>query len=355
MIERIPLPDPLIAMLPAVCFILGAVWGSFLNVCIYRLPCGKSIVLPGSHCTTCGSAIHWYDNIPVVSYFVLRGHCRACGAHFSMRYAAIELLTAALFVGVWWRYPMSPAVLAHWVVLCLLIVATFTDIDHFIIPDGITLGGLVFAVAVAPLLGHSGFVARDLNLIRESIGGQWLQSALSALRDERLELLVWSAFSAAFAWALLTGIAVFGRFLFHKEAMGGGDVKLFAFIGAYFGVTGTVGILFLSAVIGAIGGGVLLLWHHLIRHDEFDELTFAPARAVVPPYASSPGGVAQGLGEAPTATTALSEPRRMKVARITSRQLHHFPYGPYIAIAAGGFIFAFPRLTEYLRTYLDVW
>jgi hypothetical protein len=99
MIETIPLPDPLIAMLPAVCFILGAVWGSFLNVCIYRLPCGKSIVLPGSHCTTCGSAIRWYDNIPVVSYFVLRGHCRECGAHFSMRYAAIELLTAALFVG----------------------------------------------------------------------------------------------------------------------------------------------------------------------------------------------------------------------------------------------------------------
>jgi leader peptidase (prepilin peptidase)/N-methyltransferase len=123
-------------------FIFGAAIGSFLNVCIYRMPIGKSIVTPPSACPACGQAIRWFDNIPLVSYLALRGRCRHCGAPFSARYFVVELLTGLLFLAVWLKFGLWLAPI-YWLFVGGLIVATFIDFDHFIIPNEITYGGVV--------------------------------------------------------------------------------------------------------------------------------------------------------------------------------------------------------------------
>ena len=123
---------------PAMVFIFGACIGSFLNVCIYRIPAGKSIVTPGSHCG-CGKPIAWYDNIPVFSWLILRGRARCCGRPFSFRYPAIELLTALLFLACWLAFPPAKA-LCGMLFISALVCATFIDLDHMIIPDAFTIG-----------------------------------------------------------------------------------------------------------------------------------------------------------------------------------------------------------------------
>ena len=132
---------------PPVVFVFGAMLGSFLNVVIYRMPKGESIVRPGSHCG-CGRAIAWYDNIPILSWFLLRGKARCCGRPYSFRYAFVELLTGLLFLASWLSHPPMAAI-AGMVLLGLLVAATFIDLDHMIIPDGITIWGTVAAVGVA--------------------------------------------------------------------------------------------------------------------------------------------------------------------------------------------------------------
>jgi leader peptidase (prepilin peptidase)/N-methyltransferase len=338
--------------LPVMSFILGAAWGSFLNVCIYRIPTGQSVVFPGSHCTTCGTPIRWYDNIPIVSYFLLGGHCRTCGASFSIRYAAIEALTGILFLLLGLRYGWQPIVVAHWVITCLLIIATFTDIDHFIIPDVVTVGGTLFSAVVSGLLGSKSFVAADLQFWLDILGltnkGLTSQIALG----QNLVSFAWSLVGAGFGWLLLWAIAVFGQFLLAKEAMGGGDVKLFSFLGAYFGLTGVIAILFLSAFIGAITGLCLLGWHKLFGRDEFDKLEFDSAVAMVPPYIAGRREEFESMQSVEDITRSSPPVKTIRVARRTSRQLHHFPYGPYIALAAVVLLFAFPQLHLWLREYL---
>ena len=149
---------------PTFVFILGACIGSFLNVVIYRVPAGKSIVRPGSTCA-CGTPIAWYDNIPVLSWLILRGHARCCGRPFSFRYPFVELLTAAVFLACWLRMPPAAAV-CGWVFLGSLICATFIDLDHMIIPDAFTIGlaivGLLLSALIPALHGqHSGFYVAD--------------------------------------------------------------------------------------------------------------------------------------------------------------------------------------------------
>src|SRR5258708_32261409 len=124
---------------PLIAVLVGACIGSFLNVCIYRIPKGESVVHPGSHCG-CGQPIAWYDNIPVLSWLILRGRARCCGRPFSFRYPAIEFLTAALFLACWLLFPPGKAVAGA--VLCSIVLcAHFIDHDHMIIPDALTIGG----------------------------------------------------------------------------------------------------------------------------------------------------------------------------------------------------------------------
>jgi len=127
-------------------FVLGAVVGSFLNVCIYRLPADLSINRPRrSFCPACKQPILWHQNIPLISWFLLRGRCTKCGAKISFRYFAVELLTALLFLAVWQTFPWQMAI-AYWIFVSLLIVGTFIDFEHFIIPDRVTIGGIIAGV-----------------------------------------------------------------------------------------------------------------------------------------------------------------------------------------------------------------
>ncbi len=135
-------------------FVFGSIVGSFLNVCIYRLPLGESIVSPPSHCPGCGYSIPFYLNVPLLSWVQLRGRCRNCGAQFSVRYFLVELLTATAFLGCWVQagHRSAPLALIYALFIAGLIVATFIDFDHLIIPDGITIGGIMVGVMLSALV-----------------------------------------------------------------------------------------------------------------------------------------------------------------------------------------------------------
>jgi leader peptidase (prepilin peptidase)/N-methyltransferase len=217
---------------PLAAALLGACIGSFLNVCIYRIPKEESIVHPGSHCG-CGKPIAWYDNIPVLSWLILRGRARCCGRAFSFRYPAIELLTAALFLACWLLFPPGKA--AAGMVFCsILVCATFIDLDHMIIPDVFTIGGALVGVLLSmtlPVLhGH-----------RHEI---FLVASMRAATDAVIGLLIGSA--------LVLWIALFAEVVLKKEAMGFGDVKFLGTIGAFVGWKGAVFSIFGGAVVGCL-------------------------------------------------------------------------------------------------------
>jgi len=212
----------------------GACIGSFLNVCIYRIPLNKSVVHPGSHCAACGAPIPWFLNLPVLGWFILNGKTACCGTRLDLRYAMVEALTAILFAWIWLLYPPLTAAI-HLLVVCALIVATFIDIDHFIIPDRITLGGCVAGLVVStiypPWQGRSsplhGFLASFEGLL---LGG-----------------------------GLLLFIAICGRLILRKEAMGMGDVKFLAALGAFLGWKAPLFIIAVSSLCGSIIGISLML------------------------------------------------------------------------------------------------
>ncbi len=325
-------------------FIWGLVWGSFFNVCIYRIPVGKSVVTPGSHCYSCGSPVRWYDNIPLLSYLLLRGNCRFCGTHFSPRYFFVELLTGLLFLAVFVSFGFQWETPFHMVFVSFLIIGTFTDIDHFIIPDRITLGGMVFAIVATGLLGPHSLIAREFVLsweMAKQLTFQWSAPDPPEAIPYYVPFL-FSVFSAAFGYGMLWAVGLMGKVLFRKEAMGMGDVKLFAFLGAWLGPLNCIWILFLSAFVGAIMGLSLLLAHRLVGEDEYDTLELKGDPTVesqwltaVPQFAP-PSGDAAAATPAPAAdgSEADSTGLLLKFPRRTSHQLHHFPYGPYIALAA---------------------
>ena len=222
------------------CF--GLVIGSFLNVVIWRLPQGQSLVSPPSSCPGCGKSIRWFDNIPVFAWILLRGRCRSCKTGISVRYPLVEALTGGLFVLAAWRWPddlVTTAVVS--VALAALVAISFIDWDHKIIPDRITKPGIVFGVAVAPL-----------TVLHPPDWIEGLKPALSAWLH---------AGAGVLAGALvILAIRFLGTLVFRKEAMGLGDVKLLAFIGAFVGPVGVLYALVLASVAGATVGVLRLLW-----------------------------------------------------------------------------------------------
>ena len=221
--------------------LLGLVIGSFLNVCIVRLPADESIVAPGSHCRQCDAAIAWHDNIPVASFVVLGGRCRRCGERISGRYPFVEMLTAVLFGMVAMQH-LPPSVLAlEMAIVSVMIVITFIDIDHFLILDRITYPSIAISPVLALSVGHIS-LADSLIGILAGGGGLW-----------------------AFAWLY--------EKIRHREGMGFGDVKLLAMIGGLLGWEATLFSLFAGAIVGSIYGLATML----LRGRRFDlELPFGP-------------------------------------------------------------------------------
>lgn len=212
-------------------FIFGAIVGSFLNVCIYRIPAERSVVSPGSTCV-CGQPIAFYHNIPILSWLLLRGKAACCGQAFSWRYPAIELLTASLFLWAWLAHSPLVAVLGM-LFIAFLICATFIDFDHMIIPDRFSIGGMVLgvllSVAVPALHGYEGL---------------WLTASIQAGVSAVTGALIGSG--------LVYWIAVLGEIVFRKPAMGEGDVKFVGFIGAFCGWQGAVFAMFGGAFLGTV-------------------------------------------------------------------------------------------------------
>jgi leader peptidase (prepilin peptidase)/N-methyltransferase len=279
---------------PAFAFVVGACVGSFLNVVIYRVPKDESIVSPGSHCG-CGAPIKWYDNIPILSWLVLRGRARCCGRRFSVRYPFVEFLTATVFLACWLRYPPAVAICGA-LFLSSLIAATFIDLDHFIIPDVFTIG-----------LGVAGVgLSLAVPSLHDQHGGYFLLDSLRSGFASVIGLLIGSG--------VVLWIALLAEIILKKEAMGFGDVKFVGAIGAFCGWQGALVALFGGAVVGTVWFAVAWTW---------EKVSGRPA-AVAPP-AETPEGET-----APLAFGA------------------HVPFGPMLAIAAALYFLVF-------RSWVNAW
>jgi leader peptidase (prepilin peptidase)/N-methyltransferase len=224
-------------MLYAFIFALGLIIGSFLNVCIYRMPRGKSVVAPSSRCTSCGNPIKFYDNIPVLSYIVLGGRCRSCGEKLSIRYPLVELLNAVLYVILLERFGFDPpwVVLAYCMFVSSLVVIFFIDLEHQIIPNSITLPGIPIAV----VLGAS--VLPDPFSPADRLG--WQASIIGCLAGGGSFYLV----------------AVLGKAILKKDAMGGGDIKMMALVGGMLGWKAIILTTFFGSLLGSVIGISLIL------------------------------------------------------------------------------------------------
>lgn len=207
-------------------FIIGMVIGSFSNVCIYRIPRNESVVFPASHCPICSQTIKWYDNIPVISFLMLRGKCRNCKAKISVQYPMVEFLTGVVYLMIFLFYGLQFKSLVYMLFCSVLIIITFIDLKEEIIPDTLSLPFM----AIGFLLS---FFLKDLTPVNSLLG-----------------ILV--------GGGSLLLIAAAGSYLFKREAMGGGDIKLAAMVGSFLGWQLTLLSLFLGFFFGAVAGVLIL-------------------------------------------------------------------------------------------------
>ncbi|MGF1530029.1 MAG: prepilin peptidase [Puniceicoccaceae bacterium] len=216
----------------AFAFVFGASIGSFLNVCIYRIPAGISIIHPGSRCPHCGTPIRWYDNLPIIGWLRLKGKARCCGAPISVRYPAVEALTGALIATVLLQHPFPLSLI--WVTfVAILVVVTFIDLDHLIIPDRFSIGGtflFLFLSLIAPQIHGIGPYAMDASF----------EAGVRAL------------VGVAVGTATVCWISMIGEAILNKPAMGQGDYKLMGLIGAALGWEGALFSIFGGAFIGTV-------------------------------------------------------------------------------------------------------
>ncbi len=214
--------------------LLGLALGSFFNVCIYRIPRGESVVTPPSHCPRCGKRIRAYDNIPVLSYVLLRGRCRDCRRPISPRYAVVEALTALLFVAVYARFGLDWSTVNGLVFVSLVLVMALIDVDHQIIPFRLSIPGLA--------LGLAGSLLPP---------GRLADAAVGAAAGAAFVLFAWSL------WRFVLR-PVFRRFgVDQREGIGGGDLPFAAMLGAFLGWRSLIVALFAAVIAGVVVGAVL--------------------------------------------------------------------------------------------------
>jgi leader peptidase (prepilin peptidase) / N-methyltransferase len=219
--------------------LFGLLIGSFLNVCIYRMPRDLSVVTPRSFCTQCNQTIAWFDNLPLLSYALLAGRCRRCGHRISVRYPVVELLTGAMFFFAFWFLGPTPAAAKFCVFSAIMIALVFSDLEEHILPDEFTLGGTVVGVIFAAFVPVSGGI---LFIIFMNAKHQWLVSVSDSL----------------LAAAVYSGALGMFRLLYeklrHREGMGLGDVKMAAMIGAFLGMQSALLAFLVGSLLGAVVG-----------------------------------------------------------------------------------------------------
>jgi leader peptidase (prepilin peptidase) / N-methyltransferase len=280
----------------------GALWGSFLNVCIARIPRGMSVISPPSHCFACGAKVKAYDNVPIVSYLLLRGRCRSCGTKFSARHALVEALTGVLSALVFWVFALDPAPLplgvrvaryaVYFAFTAVLVVLTFIDLDTKRLPDIITLPSVVVFFA-------GGFAAGDVGWVERLIG-------------------------AAGGYLLVRIIADAYYYSTGREGLGLGDGKLLAVIGALLGWKALPPIVFCASFVG-VAVSVPVLFARRRQH----------AQPASPPSATAPAATP------PSDATVEPAPTSIRRAEV--------PFGPFLAASALGYLF----LRDYLRALIE--
>jgi len=235
-------------------FVFGLIFGSFLNVCIYRMPRGRSVVSPGSACPNCQKAIAFYDNVPVLSWLILRGRCRHCKTSISPRYMIIELLTAVLFLACFERFGPTLLTLKYCVFGFLLLGLIFTDAETKLLPDKLTLPGIALGLI------FSWFVPVN-DLLARLLPGMF-SLPLNSSSSWRLLSLADSLLGAIIGASFIYGAGAIYLKVRHVEGMGFGDVKLMATIGAFLGLKLTVFTLFTASVAGSLFGlsTMLVVW-----------------------------------------------------------------------------------------------
>ena len=216
------MPQPLVGIAVA---LFGLVVGSFLNVCIHRLPKRESIVWPGSRCTQCDRPLAWFENLPLVSYAALRGRCRTCGTRISLRYPIVEAITMGVFLLHWYIWGLQPILLPRLLFACALIVLFAIDLEHQILPNVITVPGIIVGL-LSSLFWPPGILA---SLAGVAVGGG----------------ILWLI---AEVWLRLRGV----------EAMGFGDVKMLAMIGAFLGIKMVLLTFVLSSLLGGLIGMIVI-------------------------------------------------------------------------------------------------
>ncbi len=232
--------------------LFGLLIGSFLNVCIHRWPRGRSVVKPRSHCVRCRKILAWYDNIPVVSYLALRGRCRHCGRHISIRYPAVELITGLLFFFFVWTLGPTLAALKMCAFAAMLVALIFCDLEKRLLPDELTLGGTLIGLAFAAFVKVPDDTSRLLFLIfRLNFTG-------------RTESLAQSAAGAVVPAVFLWGGGWLYAKLRHREGLGFGDVKLMMMIGSFLGLQYTLSAMLLGSLAGSV---ISLLYIWVARKD----------------------------------------------------------------------------------------
>lgn len=236
-------------MTTAIAFLFGSLVGSFLNVCIYRLPKEESIVFPGSHCPACQAAIRPWDNIPILSFLLLRGRCRACGSPIAWRYPLVESLTGILFASTVSRHGVTPLALTLLAFLSALVVIAFIDLDHQIIPNAITMPGIPLGLLVGVLLGEPSVLDRVIGTLA----------------------------GAGFLYLVL----FFGSALYGQEAMGEGDLNLIALVGAFLGWRGVVITILVGCLAGSVAGLTLISLRRLQRREPIPFGPFLALGAIV--------------------------------------------------------------------------
>jgi len=243
-------------------FALGLCFGSFLNVCIYRLPRGKSVVTPRSACPHCGDLIPLYHNLPVLSWLILRGKCRACKQPISPRYLVIEVLTGLLFLGCYAHFGWTLAALKCAVLGYLLLGLIFTDAETKLLPDAMTLPGLVLGIGFSLVVPVNDLASR----IMPGLVSPAMRSEISWRMWSLSDSLLGAAVGASF----LYGAAAIYLRARGVEGMGFGDVKLMAFIGAFLGTKLTVLTIFAASLAGSLFGlsTVLAVWMKRRRRNE---------------------------------------------------------------------------------------